>query len=52
MMEHEDLLPRDQKTFQKGSRRCHGKIYPGCKVRHFDDSYVNQGDGYINVGKV
>ena len=27
------------------------KIYPGCKVRHYDDSFVGQGDGYLNVGK-
>ena len=45
------FFPETKKTFKKGSRSNMDKIYPGCKVRHYDDSYVGQGDGYLNVGK-
>jgi len=51
MMAMKIFFPETRKPSRQEVEDAMCKIYPGCKVRHFDDSHVNQGDGYLNVGK-
>jgi len=51
MMAMKIFFPETRRPSRKEVEDAMCKIYPGCKVRHYDDSYVGQGDGYINVGK-
>ena len=45
------FFPETRRPSRMEVEAAMGKIYPGCKVRHYDDSFVSQGDGYLNVGK-
>ena len=51
MMAMKIFFPETRRPSRKEVEDAMCKIYPGCKVRAYDDSYVGQGDGYINVGK-
>tara|TARA_E500000178_G_C17037317_1_gene764199 strand:+ start:6646 stop:8511 length:1866 start_codon:yes stop_codon:yes gene_type:complete len=51
MMAMKIFFPETRRPSRQEVEAAMNKIYPGCKVRHFDDSYVGQGDGYLNVGK-
>ena len=51
MMAMKIFFPETRRPSRQEVEAAMDKVYPGCKVRHFDDSYVNQGDGYLNVGK-
>jgi len=51
MMAMKIFFPETRKPSRQEVEDAMCKIYPGCKVRHYDDSFVGQGDGYLNVGK-
>jgi len=51
MMAMKIFFPETRRPSRQEVEAAMDKVYPGCKVRHYDDSYVGQGDGYLNVGK-